>query len=87
MLFEILFDQCVLLSIYFFVRIYLSLILIQNALENHLTHSRETLVFVVLANCEVNVVSLDEFLEHSHQNFEKSKHFFILVSLSKGFAL
>ena len=66
MFFEKLLNKSILLPINLLVGIDEFLVLIKNALENHLTNSREWLILIVLTNGEVNVISLNEFLEHSH---------------------
>lgn len=79
-------NKSVLLPINLLVRIYELLVLVKNALEDHLANSGKRLVIIILTNSEVNVVSLDEFLEHFHEHLKEPKHLFVLVRLSQGFA-
>ena len=62
MFFEKLLNESILLPIDLLVWINEFLILIKNALENHLTNSGKGLILIVLTNSKVNVISLYEFL-------------------------
>lgn len=61
------------------------LVLVQNALKHALAYLCERLVLVVLANCKVYVVSINELLKNSHEHFLEPKHLFVLVVESQGF--
>ena len=68
MFFEEFLNKSVLLPINLLVRINELLVLVENALEDHLANSSKRLVIIILTNREVNVVSLDELLEHFHKH-------------------